>query len=227
MAFGNNSPFDNPTASGRFSSGADQSDKTVPLGISDADKDRTVVFTPPASKIDPAVGWLVCIRGVDKGRSYRLVKGNNTIGRPGNGNRYGVELTDQTISRKGAAGMIIYNEKGNAFFVTPGDLTINVNMYLNDEILLSPQKLDPRAVIEIAGDTLIFVPFCGEKFTWRSEIPESAPKEEIPQNQKEETGPKGIIRCPKGHYYNGDTNDTCPYCRELQNNDPDGATKIL
>ncbi len=225
MAFEHYSPFNNPSAFGGFSSGSDQSGKTVPLGVNTEDDERTVVFAS-SSKIDPAVGWLVCIRGADKGRSYRLVKGNNSIGRPGNGNRYGVELSDQAISRKGAAGIIIYNEKGNSFFITPGDLTINVNMYLNDEILLSPQKLKSRAVIEVAGDTLIFVPLCGEKFVWKTESPESAPKEEKPLVNKENEQ-KGIIRCPKGHYYNGDINDFCPYCRELEKNDPDGVTKII
>ncbi len=226
MAFENRSRFSSPSVYGGISYGMDQSDKTLPLGNNTTDDERTVVFTTPSSKIDPAVGWLVCTRGVDRGRSYRLVKGNNSIGRPGNGNRYKVELTDQTISREGAAGMIVYNEKGNSFFITPGDLAINVNTYLNDEILLSPQKLPPRAVIEIAGDTLIFVPLCGEEFIWQNEEPEPARKEEEPRDHAD-TGQKGIVRCPKGHYYNADTNDSCPYCREFGKNDPIGMTKIL
>lgn len=223
MAFNNYSQFGN---SGSFFSGMDRSDKTVPLGLNDNDSERTVIFSSSSAKTEPAVGWLVCIKGVDRGRSFRLVKGNNTIGRPGNGNRYNIDLSDQTISRKGSAGMIVYSEKGNTFFITPGDLTINVNTYLNDEILLSPQKLESRAVIEIAGDTLIFVPFCSDKFVWKSEEPEKVRTEEKPQIP-EESGKKGIVRCSKGHYYNADINASCPYCRELEKNDPDGVTKIL
>ncbi len=212
MAFNYDSPYD-------------QNDKTLPLGTDAPDFERTVISIPTAAKTDPAVGWLVCVKGVDMGRSYRLVKGNNTIGRPGNGKNYSVELTDQAISRKGAAGLIVYNEKTNAFFITPGDLTININTYLNDEILLSPQKLDARTVIEIAGDVLIFVPFCCDKFSWNSGGTENVPKEE--PRQEPETGKQGIVRCSRGHYYNADVNDSCPYCRELENNDPDGATRII
>ncbi len=225
MAYGNYKQFDNTSAPGGFSA-FDSNEKTVPLGTGSVDNERTVIADPsPMTKVNPAVGWLVCTKGVDRGRSFRLVKGNNTIGRPGNGKQYGVELTDQSISRKGAAGMIVYNEKNNSFFITPGDLTININIYLNDEILLSPQKLEPRAVLEIAGDVLIFVPFCCDQFSWNFEIPEDYPKEEPPRRIEIEK--KGIVRCKKGHYYNSDLHSSCPYCRDLEKNDPDGATKIF
>ena len=127
----------------------------------------TEIVLPADAKLDPAVGWLVCISGVDKGRSFRLIKGNNSIGRSGSGKSYAVELTDQQISRKGAAGVIVYNEKNNTFYITPGDLTTNINPYLNEEILLSPKQLSPRSILEVADDVLVFIPFCCDKFAWK------------------------------------------------------------
>lgn len=180
----------------------------------------TEIFMPTSVKQDPAVGWLVCIEGVDKGRSFRLVKGNNPIGRAGNGKKYAVSLTDQAISRKGACGVIVYNEKNNRFFITPGDLTTNINPYLNDEILLSPHLLEPRARLEIAGDLLIFVPFCCDKFKWSFED-EDAPKK--PENRG-----GNMVRCKNGHTYNAAIYKSCPYCEKNNraDNDPNGETMI-
>lgn len=186
----------------------------------------TEITLPPSVKMDPAVGWLVCVEGVDKGRSFRLVKGNNPIGRNGNEKNYSVALTDQAISRKGAAGVIVYNEKSNQFFITPGDLTTNINPYLNEEILLSPKLLTPRSTLEIAGDILIFVPFCSDKFKWKFEDEPEKRKAKEPEqviSEKEQ-----IVRCERGHYYNASIHDKCPYCEESnQDNDPDGVTKIM
>ncbi len=180
----------------------------------------TEIDLPDDVKIDPAVGWLVCIEGVDKGRSFRLVKGNNTIGRPGNGKKYTISLSDQSISRNGACGVIVYNEKSNQFFIRPGDLTGNINLYLNDEILLSARLLSPRAVLEAAGDVLLFIPFCSEKFKWNYEIPK--------RNSKSASASAEMVGCVRGHYYDPSKNATCPFCAEMEaENDPNGMTRIF
>ena len=182
--------------------------RTVPIDKEPSAGDRTEIFLPPSVKIDPAVGWLVCVDGVDKGRSFRLVKGNNTIGRPGGAKKYAVSLSDQAISRKGACGVIVYNEKSNRFFITPGDLTTNINPYLDDEILLSPKELHARSRLEIAGEKLIFVPFCSDKFKWRFG------EEEVPQPVQPKTDDVDEFRF-KG-------NETQDF-----DNDPDGPTRIF
>ncbi len=169
------------------------------------DTDVTVVDLPSNAKIDPAVGWLVCIEGVDKGRSFRLVKGNNPIGRSGNLKKYAVSLTDQSISRKGACGVIVYNERSNQFFITPGELTTNINPYLNEEILLSPRKLMAKDILEIAGDVLIFVPFCSEKFKWNFADPQPQGHSHEAKNAREKYKPGAAMD---------------------EENDPNGETKM-
>ncbi len=171
----------------------------------------TEIDLPATFKLEPTVGWLVCISGVDKGRSFRLVKGNNPIGRPGNGKKYAVELTDQQISRKGAAGVIVYNEKDNRFYIMPGDLTTNINPYLNDEILLSPKLLTPRSVLEVADDVLIFVPFCCDKFVWRFKTEEkpARPDYDYPDRQDDLTRNRDFDSIPP------------------RRNDPDGQTVVF
>lgn len=194
----------------------DRGAKPKPLSRSDP---PTVIDLHDSVKIDPAVGWLVCIAGVDKGQSFRLVKGNNAIGRNSQSKSYAIALKDQSISRKGACGVIVYNQKANQFFITPGDLTANINLYLNDEILLSPKLLENKAKIEIAGDVLVFVPFCSDKFKWNFE--DSKPP--IPAET-----PGSIVRCPNGHFYDTRISKTCPYCEVLtEQNDPEGNTRII
>lgn len=187
------------------------------------DQGLTEIDMPNDEIMKPAVGWLVCIRGVDKGRAFRLVKGNNSIGRPGNGKTYAVDLTDQQISRKGAAGVIVYNEKNNTFYITPGDLTTNVNPYLNDEILLSARQLNPRSVLEIADDVLLFVPFCCDKFVWKytnktasveAPVQERATGRRVPQFNDDTTISTGN-NTSSADSENGHTND------------PDGKTIII
>ncbi|MBQ6479520.1 MAG: hypothetical protein IJI45_00250 [Anaerolineaceae bacterium] len=178
-------------------------------------KDRgilTQIDLPDSYKLEPAVGWLVCIRGVDKGRSFRLVKGNNSIGRPGGGKNYAVELSDQQISRKGAAGVIVYNEKNNMFYITPGDLTTNINPYLNDEILLSPKVLPARSILEIADDVLMFVPFCCDKFVWRYTTEERPQRKPFYQDDRNAAAPEGRTELPVPP-------------RKFEN-DPDGPTIV-
>lgn len=173
----------------------------------------TEIDLPVSYKLEPAVGWLVCIKGVDRGRSFRLVKGNNSIGRPGNGKNYAVELSDQQISRKGAAGVIVYNEKNNMFYITPGDLTTNINPYLNDEILLSPKILPARSILEIADDVLMFVPFCCDKFVWRYTSEEKPQRKPFYQDDRTAAGTE--VR-----------NDPPVPPRKFEN-DPDGQTIIF
>ena len=181
---------------------------------------------PDDEILKPAVGWLVCISGVDKGRAFRLVKGNNSIGRTGNGRTYAVDLTDQQISRKGACGVIVYNEKNNTFYITPGDLTTNINPYLNDEILLSPRQLNPRSVLEIADDVLVFVPFCCDKFVWK--YTEKLDQDEVPAERPSKN--RRIPRNSTGFENNGTiiTDNNGRDDRDNgHENDPDGATIII
>ena len=119
------------------------------------------VWTKKFGGIDPVVGWLVCIEGQDKGRDFRIHTERNFIGRDP---AMDVAVAgDNSISRHNHA-VISYNPKRHTFTVAPGDgrgLT-----YLNDDELLGPQPLKPYDIIELGASKLLFVPFCGEQFTW-------------------------------------------------------------
>ena len=62
---------------------------------------------------------------------------------------------------------ISYSEKNNRFNLLPGDGR-NI-VYLNDEEVFSPMPLKAYDLIDFGETKLIFIPLCGEQFTWKKE----------------------------------------------------------
>lgn len=127
------------------------------------DTGRTVGVFQKSMSFEPVVGWLVCIEGADKGRDYRILAKNNTIGRS---ERMDICIKgDATISRENHA-RLAYDEKHNNFHLIPAECTNNI--YLNDEPVYIPTRLAAYDVIEFGDTRLLFVPLCNERFTWRN-----------------------------------------------------------
>jgi len=111
--------------------------------------------------IDPVVGWLVCVKGPDRGRDFRIRSEKNFIGR---GEAMDVCLaSDDRISRENHAA-VSYDPKKSAFRLHPGEGRGLV--YLNDEEVSSSTILQSHDCIELGETTLLFVPLCGEAFRW-------------------------------------------------------------
>lgn len=112
---------------------------------------------------EPVVGWLVCIKGCNRGRSYELKSGFNYVGRSKN---MDVALIGDTQVSREKHISIIHDYKKNRFLVSMGD-TSKQSVYVNGEILLTnPVELQVYDVLEIGSSELMFVPFCGEHFNW-------------------------------------------------------------
>jgi hypothetical protein len=112
--------------------------------------------------VDPVVGWLVCVDGVNSGRDYRVKSQRNFIGRDPS---MDISIAgDDEVSRKQHA-VISYDPRGNVFRISPGEargLT-----YLNGESVEVPTILKPYDLIEVGKTHLRFVPFCGDQFKWQ------------------------------------------------------------
>ncbi len=128
----------------------------------ESDTGKTVAVLKKSMKIEPVVGWLVCIEGKEKGKDYRIEAKNNSIGR---GDRMDIQIKgDDTISRENHA-RLAYDVKHNAFHLIPGE---NVNgIYLGEEPVYVPTKLNAFDVIEIGECKFLFIPLCSEKFNWQ------------------------------------------------------------
>jgi hypothetical protein len=112
-------------------------------------------------RIDPVVGWLICIHGPEKGKDYRIRNENNTVGRAQD--MHICISGDDQISRERHT-VITFEPQRNTFHLSPGEGRSLV--YLNGEALLTHKELKPYDEILLGKTKLLFVPFCGDKFKW-------------------------------------------------------------
>jgi len=134
---------DQPTTPKPFDEGATQGHYKAKLGI------------------EPVVGWLVCVKGPDRGRDYRIRSQRNFIGRDP---RMDICIAgDNQISRENHAA-VTYDPRSNTFRFTLGDSRSLA--YLNSVLVEQPMPLKPYDLIELGETHLRFVPFCGESFQW-------------------------------------------------------------
>jgi hypothetical protein len=109
----------------------------------------------------PCTGWLVALNGTHTGNDFRLKAGKNFVGR---GADMDVSLPgDKSVSRSRHA-IVVYEPKQHLYLIQPGDSSELV--YLNDDVVLSPMQLKAYDIITIGEVQMLFIPLCGEKFSW-------------------------------------------------------------
>ena len=135
-----------------------------PHGPSVLDAGKTVGMMQEQMGFDPVVGWLACVEGPSRGKSYTIRGGINSIGR---GDRMDITITgDRTISMENHA-KISYSDRNNRFNLLPGDGR-NI-VYLNGEEVFAATPLQAYDLIDFGETKLLFIPLCGERFTWKKE----------------------------------------------------------
>lgn len=125
------------------------------------EENKTVGIFKKTYNIEPVVGWLVCIEGPERGKDYHLWARINTIGRSEN-----MDVCikrDTTISKENHA-RLAYDIKHNNYQLIPADSTNNI--YVNDEPVYIPVKLNAYDEIEFGNSKMLFIPLCSEKFKW-------------------------------------------------------------
>lgn len=114
---------------------------------------------------EPVVGWLVCVGGKHIGKDFKIIAGKNSIGRNG-GNDITLE-SEESVSREKHA-WIIYEPRKREFFAKPGESSGLT--YLNDENIFDAKKLSHGDILEFGDTKFIFIPLCGESFSWSDYI---------------------------------------------------------
>lgn len=125
------------------------------------EENKTVSVFRKTANLEPVVGWLACVDGPERGKSYELFAKINAIGRSSENDV--CIASDSTISRKSHA-RLAYDPKHNEFRLIPDEGTNNI--YLNEEAIYTPSKLEAFDLIELGQTKLVFVPLCGEHFRW-------------------------------------------------------------
>lgn len=162
---GENTPEDPKTVNLRYASRAG-----VPAGKEEkaqqqklkTDMDgKTVSLEHKDEGIDPVVGWLVCLKGPERGKDYKIHSEKNRIGR---GEDMDISIkADLTISRVDQA-FIVYNPRRRVFRLHAG--TGQRLVYLNDDEVITPEVIKDRDLITIGESEFVFVSLCGENFDW-------------------------------------------------------------
>lgn len=114
---------------------------------------------------DPVVGWMVCVKGKNIGKDFKFIAGKNSVGRNSN-NNIALE-NEESVSREKHA-WIIYEPRKREFFVKPGDSSGLT--YLNDENIFDAKTLNAGDILEFGDTKFVFVPLCGENFSWSDYI---------------------------------------------------------
>ncbi len=116
----------------------------------------------PTANLRPVVGWLVCTVGGARGQDFRVVQGQNRVGREPHLNDIAVP-GDELISRDFHC-EVFFDHKHAVFYL------MNRNgrngTYLNDMPVLNNERLKAGDRIELGETELTFVPFCGPEFRW-------------------------------------------------------------
>lgn len=114
-----------------------------------------------SKKEQRTTGWLVCIKGPELGKDYRLHNDNNFIGRS---TKNDVAITsDSTVSGDKHC-VITYDRVDRIFYI---GLSAGASIIrLNNRPVLMTQELKAGDRIQIGQGTFLFVPLCGENFEW-------------------------------------------------------------
>jgi len=124
---------------------------------------RAVFSSSPASASQEkcVVGWLVILDGANRGKSFELFEGKNTIGRS---SQNLVCLTnDSHVSRMAAS--VVYDSRSCTFFCVP-DPGASCVTSINDQPLMNHSLLQKKDIISIGKTKLMFIPFCSRDFHW-------------------------------------------------------------
>ena len=113
--------------------------------------------------VEPVVGWLVCVEGPMRGNDYRLHAGYNYIGRELGDVRIS---GDQQMSRQNHA-MVAFDDADGIYYAGP---SAGRNLLkVNGKTVLNAVELNRYDIISIGTTKLMFVPLCGEHFSWKKE----------------------------------------------------------
>lgn len=129
-------------------------------GVYDAGK--TVALFSKEKGNDFVTGWLVCISGPEKGRSWELHYGFNRLSRS-TGPQVDISLEEDTLVTRDCHCSIVYEYNKNVFYLVPEEGYL---VYLDDEFVSKAVEIHTGDIIKVGSSELEFVAFCREDRKW-------------------------------------------------------------
>ena len=179
---------------------------------------------------DWVCGWLICKRGTNRGRSYKIRPGKNAIG---SDYTMLIRILGDQNTDKCSHGIIVYDVKSKKTTLLPGDS--KRLLYLKDVAIFNPTVLVSHSEIKIGDSDYTFVPLCGERFDWvwsdergnldatpvgQAQAVPSSSKGDISDSalaryNAEQMGVRTIQLCPNNHWFDiTENNGVCHACGE-------------
>ena len=106
-------------------------------------------------------GWLVCIEGINKGRSYLIHPGKNFVG---SGDDMDIQILGDDKVEPHRHAVLAFDDTQLKTTLLPGESRGLV--YLENEAVYTPRELAEFVQIEIGAARFKYVPFCGENHNW-------------------------------------------------------------
>ena len=138
----------------------DSGDATVAMDDYSGEDERTVsVYDEEESHNRLTVGWLMCMNGRVRGRSYPFFSGRNFAGR---GADMDLVLSDDDHISRNRHFSLVFDPMSLSYFLVPGSASVS----LNGDTVLDVVALKEGDEI-LAGETrYLFIPFCKEGRVW-------------------------------------------------------------
>lgn len=162
-----------PLGGGGFADDMSQDNVTQPVtegfrpdfagqsGVEDYSGMTEPVYINQSAGFSPVVGWLVCVDGPERGKDYRIKPGYNFIGRE---ERMDICLRGDSKVSGYRDSAIAYDDESKSFYF--GHQNGMNPVKVNGKPVINQVELKEHDVITIGSTKLIFVPLCGEKFSW-------------------------------------------------------------
>lgn len=143
-------------------------DKTIALSVPEPkgapemleDEDKTISHYAEEKGKDFLTGWMVCVKGAERGKDYRLHQGFNRVGRDPSMDV--AVMGDLSIGRT-AACAIVYDDKTNRFFVVPQP---GAKAYLNGSLIQGTEDMQSGDLLRVGESEFEFIAFCREGRVW-------------------------------------------------------------
>lgn len=124
-------------------------------------REKTQGYYKLSSNVEPAVGWLTCIKGECIGETFGIKAGKNCIGRSLSNE---ISLAKENGVSRDRHAQITFEPRKRQFFIQNGET--DGLTYVNDELIVTFAELKNYDIITVGDVKLIFIALCGEKFTW-------------------------------------------------------------
>ena len=121
--------------------------------------DKTIGIFTDETRNELTVGWLVCMEGLEKGKSYIIHSGRNFAGRS-----FDMDIVlsdDMRISREKHFS-VVYDPKSISFYFVSG----NGQTYINGKPAIDECLLNEGDILSLGDCKYMFVPFCKKGRVW-------------------------------------------------------------